>query len=224
MYKKCNETFTSNPKYWTDYTITRLVGWYNYLGFRWFSIVQLMIANLCWSSNYLVLLIVNVTVVGIILTRSIELQILDLVLMPMARFMLFSFHHAYILDIFDIEYFGTLNGISCLIAAIVGLLSYPLQLYALLRNFSVSFIPIGCGIIFSVAIPLILQRRMMLNWAESIAIKRRKLWWLKDINELVALFNDPEKNDAPVQCTIVRPLLLQKASLCILTDLTKSSK
>jgi hypothetical protein len=99
--------------------INRLAGWLNSLGFLWFPLIHSMITNLRWSLSYLVLSIVNVAVVGIILARTLQFQILGFALRSMARLMLFGFHFAYILDVFGIKRFGTLNGISSLIAAII---------------------------------------------------------------------------------------------------------
>jgi len=193
MYEKGDQPFSSNPNDWTDYMFSRMSGWFNSLGFLWFPLVQLMVTNLRWSSSYLILAIINLAVVAIVVTNSLELQVFGFMLMSMARLMLFSFHHAYILDTFGIEHFGTLNGISSLIAAIIGLSSYPLQLFALTKNYAISFIPIAGGLILSLAFPLILRRRLMLNWAESVAVDPRKFRYPKDLNELVALVKGPHK-------------------------------
>lgn len=55
--------------------------------------------------------------------------------------------------------FGTLNGISSLIAAIIGLLNYPLQLLALRPGFAISFIPIAFAVVASALFPFFLHRR-----------------------------------------------------------------
>ena len=43
---------------------------------------------------------------------------------------LFSFHFAYLPDRFGFTHFGTINGVTAVIAAFVGLASYPLTLAA----------------------------------------------------------------------------------------------
>jgi hypothetical protein len=43
---------------------------------------------------------------------------------------LFSFHYAYLPDRFGFAHFGTINGVTAVIAALVGLASYPLTLAA----------------------------------------------------------------------------------------------
>ncbi len=55
--------------------------------------------------------------------------------------------------------FGTLNGISSLCAAIIGLLNYPLQLLALRPGFALSFIPIACAVVASALFPVFLKKR-----------------------------------------------------------------
>ena len=193
MYEKGDKPFTSNPNDWTDYIISRLAGWVNSLGFLWFPIVQMLVTKLHWSSCYLILLIINIGVVVIIQVTSLDLQILGFVLLSLTRLMLFSFHHGYILDTFGIEHFGTLNGISSLVAAVIHLLSYPLQLFALSSNFATSFIPIGIGIALSLVFPVLLRRRPYLNWAETVSVDRKKLKWPKNIDEVVSLVNSSRK-------------------------------
>jgi hypothetical protein len=46
------------------------------------------------------------------------------------RMQLFSFHYAYLPDRFGFAHFGTINGVTAVIAALVGLASYPLTLAA----------------------------------------------------------------------------------------------
>ena len=147
----------------------------------------MLVTKLHWSSCYLILFIINIGVIVIIQVKSLELQILGFVLLSLTRLMLFSFHHGYILDTFGIEHFGTLNGLSSLVAAVIHLLSYPLQLFALSSNFATSFIPIGIGIALSLMFPVLLRRRPYLNWAETVSVDRKKFKWPKDLDEVVSL-------------------------------------
>lgn len=221
MYEKGDKPFTSNPNDWTDYMIARMAGWFNSLGFLWFPLVQIMVTNLRWSSSYLILLLVNISIVVIILVTSLELQILGFLLLSMARLMLFSFHHGYILDTFGIEHFGTLNGISSLIAAMVGLLSYPLQLFALSTSFSISFIPIGLGIILSFVFPFIIRRRPLLNWAETVAFEPHKFRYPQNLNEVVALVKSPHKIRCAGAMHSCAPLIVSEGIILSLDHLNQ---
>merc|ERR1712226_890454 len=74
--------------------------------------------------------------------------------------MLFSYHHAYLLDKFGIQYFGLLNGISSFFAAILGLVGYPLQLLAVqIGNYSITFIPIGVVVLLVGLFPFFLGKK-----------------------------------------------------------------
>jgi len=73
--------------------------------------------------------------------------------------MLFSCHHAYLIDVFGMASFGTLNGISSFLAAMIVFSSYPLQLFALRTNYAMSFVPIGVLILMSMFIPFILWKQ-----------------------------------------------------------------
>ena len=221
MYEKGDKPFTSNPNDWTDYMIARMAGWFNSLGFLWFPLIQMMVTNLRWSSSYLILLIVNISIVAIILVTSLELQILGFLLLSMTRLMLFSFHHGYILDTFGIEHFGTLNGISSLIAAMIGLLSYPLQLFALSTSFSMSFIPIGCGIILSFVFPLILRRRPLLNWAETVSFEQHKFRYPQNLTEVVALVKSPQKIRCAGSMHSCAPLIVSEGIILSLDNLNQ---
>lgn len=194
LYEKGDVPFTSNPNDWTDYMYTRLAGWFNSLGFLWYPTVQLMMLRLLWPAKFATVLGVNLVVVIIVVAiPQLEPQVAGFVLMSFSRLMLFSFHHAYILDKFGIEYFGLLNGVSSFIAALVGLVSYPLQLYALTASYAFAFIPIGCGVAACIFFPVILRRRPVANWAESYAVDPRKFRWPHSVKELVELINGNEK-------------------------------
>jgi len=121
------------------------------------------------------------------MARSLEVQVIGFTLLSMGRLMLFSFHHAYVLDAFGIQFFGTLNGISSLVAAIIGLISYPLQIFALGRTFSFSFVPIGCCVLVSFAFPLIYRRIPLKNWSESYGVPKTKFRRPKTVAELKEL-------------------------------------
>jgi len=192
LYEKGDKPFTSSPNDWTDYMYTRLASWLNSFGFIWFPTVQALL-HLRWSTNYLILCILNFLIIGIIMIQYLEAQILVFFLSSLTRLMLFSFHHAYILDVFGIEFFGTLNGISSMIAAMIGLLSYPLQLFSLSTNYATSFLLIGCGITMIVAFPLKLRRLPVMNWAESFGIDQSKMVYPKDMTELLVLVEKHSK-------------------------------
>ena len=118
-----------------------------------------MLIRFKWPQSYTVLCMLNIAVIGIVLTNNLELQILGFMFLSFGRLMLFSCHHTYLLDVFGIANFGTLNGISSMIAAILGFSSYPLQLFALRTNYAMSFIPIGILVLLAFSFPFILRKR-----------------------------------------------------------------
>ena len=146
-----------------------------------------------WSGCYTILVWVNITVIAIVLIKNLEIQMLGFSLLSFARLLLFSCHHAFLLEKFGIEFFGTLNGISSLFAAIIGLVSYPLQLFALKTNYSFSFIPIGCCIVLMLAFPIIMSRQQYLNWAETVSVDPVKFRYPKNIDDVKKLVSHNKK-------------------------------
>lgn len=123
----------------------------------------------------------------IILIRNLELQIVGFSMLSFARLFLFSCHHTYILDKFGIEFFGTLNGISSLVAAIFGFISYPLQLFALRTNYSFSFVPIGVFVVLTLAFPIYSRYRQLLNWAETVSVDPSKFRYPRNTDQVKEL-------------------------------------
>ena len=167
--------------------------WFNALGFVWFPLVQIILLKFEWSRCYEILVVVNIAVFVTILVRNLEVQIIGFSLLSFARLLLFSCHHAYILDKFGIEFFGTLNGISSMFAAMIGFVSYPLQLFALKTTYSFSFIPIGVCIVLSLAFPVLNRRRRFLNWAETVSVDPIKFRYPKNIEEVKDLVSRNNK-------------------------------
>jgi hypothetical protein len=159
MYEKGDVPFTSNPNDWSDFMIARMAGWFNALGFIWLPTVKYMLTKFQWPQSYSFLCILNIVIMTIILVKNLELQILGFALLSFGRLMLFSCHHAYLIDVFGMASFGTLNGISSFLAAMLGFSSYPLQLFALRTNYAMSFVPIGVLILMSMFIPFILWKQ-----------------------------------------------------------------
>jgi len=190
MVEKGDVPLTSNPNDWTDYMFSRLAGLFNSLGFIWFPLVEGMMLRYRWSTCYLALLAVQLAFAVVLLLPSLEVQVLGFLLQSLGRLMLFSFHHAYIQDRFGSEYFGTLNGISSLMAAILSLLSYPFQLlsvFALKGNFSMLFVPIGALLLLSALFPLIHRRIPLFNWAETACVDPLKFRYPTTEREVVEL-------------------------------------
>lgn len=159
----------------------------------WFPSVQIILLKCQWSRCYEILVAVNVMVVAVTLIRNLEVQIVGFSLLSFARLFLFSCHHTYLLDRFGIEFFGTLNGLSSLFAAIVGFISYPLQLFALRTNYSFSFIPIGACIVLSLIFPLVKRRQHFVNWAETVSVDPAKFRYPKNVEEVKELISKNKK-------------------------------
>ena len=221
LYEKGDKPFTGNANDWSDYMITRLAGWFNSLGFLWFPIVQQLLTNLRWSSNYFVLMCTNIIIIVILLAPSLQLQIFGFMLISFSRLLLFSCHHAYILDTFGIEFFGTLNGISSLIAASFGLLSYPLQLFSLSTSFSLSFLLIGVGMLLTGFFPFMLHRHPISNWAESYAIDPRKIRRPKTLEEVVELVKSFKKIRCAGAMHSCAPLIMSEGIILSLENFDK---
>lgn len=218
MYEKGDVPFTNNTNDWSDYIITRMAGWFNALGFIWFPLVTFIIVRFKWSQCYIILAIVNMAVVAIVFAKTLEVHIIGFTLLSFSRLMLFSCHHTYLLDTFGIEFFGTLNGISSLLAAIIGYISYPLQLFGLSTNYAYSFIPIGVLVLLSIAFPIILHRRLVLNWAETFAVDPNTIRYPKNIKEVKELIRSNDKIRCAGAMHSCAPLI---ASDGIIMSLTK---
>jgi L-gulonolactone oxidase len=149
-----------------------------------------------WPYRFSFICIANIIVASFVMMQLLEIQIVAMAILSLSRLALFSYHHAYIIEKFGMEYFGTLNGISSLIAAFIGILTYPLQLAALRPGFAVSFVPILIAIILSASFPFLLSRRPVKNWAESYAIDPRKFRRPESIKELIDLV----KSETKIRC------------------------
>lgn len=66
----------------------------------------------------------------------------------------------------------------------IGFLSYPLQLFALRTNYSFSFVPIGIFVLLTFAFPIIMRRRRLLNWAETVSVDPVKFRYPKNLEEV----------------------------------------
>ena len=183
LYEKGDIPFTSNPNDWSDYMLAKMAGWFNALGIIFLPTVKFLLTKLRWPQLFSFLCVINLLVVGIVLTNSLELQIFGFTMLSFGRLMLFSCHHAYLIDTFGMKTFGTLNGISSFLAAILGLCSYPLQLFALGASYAISFIPIGVLVILAFCIPFLqwkkskddeVERRTQINSNEINAHSFRK--------------------------------------------------
>ena len=221
MYEKGDIPFTDKPNDWSDYMFARMAGWFNALGFLWFPIVSYCLIKFEWSKCYLILSIINVTVVGIVFFPSLAIQPLGFALLSLARLMLFSFHHAYLLDVFGIEFFGTLNGISSLMAATLGLVGFPLQLFALSSSYTVSFIPIAILLLLAGVFPIMLYRRRVTNWAETVAVDQRKFRYPKSVDEVISLVKSHSKIRCAGALHSCAPLITSQGLILSCTELNK---
>lgn len=116
-----------------------------------------------WPLCFLLIAIFNIIVMGIVLLKNLEVQILGFTVLSFTRLLLFSTHHTFLLDRFGIGNFGTLNGISAFVAAIIGFSSFPLQIYGLQVGYSISYSLIGCRVVLSLIFPIILRKRMSVD-------------------------------------------------------------
>ena len=248
MYEKGDVPFTSNPNGWSDFMIARMAGWFNALGFIWLPSVKYIMSACIWPKSYFILCLLNIVIIGIVLVRSLELQILGFTLLSFGRLLLFSCHHAYLIDTFGMTSFGTLNGISSLVAAIIGFSSYPLQLLALRMNYSVSFIPVGVLIALTTAIPVIMWKKLnslseatrlldvslndseetvaskgdlIMNWAETVTVDPSTFRYPETVEEVVSLV----KSNGKIRCAgalhSCAPLISSQGIIMSLTKLDK---
>lgn len=220
LYEKGDIPFTSNANDWSDYVIARMAGWFNAMGFIWLPIGKQMLTRLQWPQLFSFLCFINIVIVGIVLVKNLEVQILGFALLSFGRLMLFSCHHAYLIDTFGMTNFGTLNGISSFLAAILGFCSYPLQLFALRTNFALSFVPIGILVLLSMLVPLVFYKRQkksenathhttantfhdlegdtkktpsITNWAETVSVDQSLFRYPKTVEDVVQLVNSHSK-------------------------------
>ncbi|GFH44718.1 hypothetical protein CTEN210_01192 [Chaetoceros tenuissimus] len=160
MYEKGDVSFTNNPNNLNDFMISRMAGYLNGLGFLWVTTVKYLMTRYEWPRCFLLIAILNIVVMGIVLVKNLEVQILGFTVLSFTRLLLFSTHHTFLLDRFGIGNFGTLNGISAFVAAILGFSSFPLQIYGLQVGYSISYSLIGCGVVLSLIFPIILRKRV----------------------------------------------------------------
>ena len=75
-------------------------------------------------------MVLECILIPVVIVPVLEIQVIGFVVMSVSRLLIFSCHFAYILEKFGVKYFGILNGVSSLVAGMIGLLSFPLQLLA----------------------------------------------------------------------------------------------
>lgn len=198
LYEKGDIPFTSNPNDPTDYMYSRMAGWMNSLGFLWYPTTKLMMLKVRWPQRFYTVVSANVFVAILVITvPRLVPQVIGMVVLSCSRLMLFSFHHAFLLEKFGIEYFGLLNGLSSFIASLVGLLSYPIQLWAVqIGNYSITFIPVGIAVLFTGLFGFFLRRQRIMNWAKIYGVEPQKIRKPKDVDEVIDLV----KNNKEIRC------------------------
>lgn len=221
LYEKGDIPFTSNPNDWTDYIVTRMAGWFNALGFVWLPTVQYILVKFHWSQCYMILSVVNIAVFAIVLMKNLEVQILGFFLLSFGRLLLFSCHHTYLLDLFGIEFFGTLNGISSLLAAIIGFTSYPLQIFALGTNYAFAFIPVAVCIVLSLTFPLLLRKQCLTNWAETVVVDPKLFRYPNSISEVKELVRSHDKIRCAGAMHSCAPLIVSDGIIISLVKMDK---
>jgi len=247
MYEKGDVPFTSNPNDWSDFLFARTAGWFNALGFIWLPTVKYVITKFRWSQLYLFLCLLNICIVGIILINNLEIQILGFALLSYGRLMLFSCHHAYLIDVFGMAYFGTLNGISSFFAALLGFVSYPLQLIALRASYGMSFIPIGILVLMAIFVSLkrkktksvkensygleinhdlenfdddpVNKAEMIINWAETVSADSNIFRYPTSIDEVTSLVQSNSKIRCAGALHSCAPLIASEGIIMSLTKL-----
>ena len=91
----------------------------------------------------------------------IELQIFTFVIQAFVRLQIFAYHFNYLQERFGFRHFGLLNGISSLVAGLVGLCGYGLQIFSIYQaegSFLISYVIVATVILATVAFPTILKR------------------------------------------------------------------
>ena len=98
MYEKGDVKLTTEPNSWSDYIYARMAGWLNSLGFMWFPVVTLIMTRCKWHTKYGLTCLLNLLVVTVSVVPSLETQVLGFTTLSLSRLLLFSFHHAYIIE------------------------------------------------------------------------------------------------------------------------------
>ena len=175
-----------------------MAGWLTAMGFLWYPTTKYLILKTNWPVKFTCVIVLNAIVALIIFAvPQLSPQIIAMVLLSCTRLMLFSFHHGFLLDKFGIEYFGILNGVSSLVAAIIGLLNYPLQLMAIeIGSYSITFVPIAVAVVLLGVFPFLLNKHPVFNWAKTYSIDPRKIHYPRNREELFSLI----KNNDCIRC------------------------
>jgi len=130
MYSKGDARLTSDTNSWDDFIFRRAGSLINGCGFLFQPLVACMLNSLPFGINFAVESCLAVLMVCLLLVDNLQLQLLTFCVQACFRMQLFSFHYAYLPDRFGFAHFGTINGVTAVIAALVGLASYPLTLAA----------------------------------------------------------------------------------------------
>mmetsp|Transcript_60775 Transcript_60775/g.100949 ORF Transcript_60775/g.100949 Transcript_60775/m.100949 type:complete len:1477 (-) Transcript_60775:181-4611(-) len=152
-----DQKISDQPNDISDYVYTRIAGFINGIGFLWFPAVSALSQNLSFAKLFACIVIANILLISLLTLPVLETQVLTFAVQAGARLMLFSVHFGYIGQRFGFKHFGILNGISSLLAAVLGLSNYPLQLFSVYvaeGNFTIALSFIGGGVVLSAAFPL----------------------------------------------------------------------
>ena len=160
-YSKGDMRFSSEANSWDDYMFRRVGALAMGTGFAFLPFIADLLEACAFSSVFLLESALGLLLLLLLLLPSLEAQMVSMFVQCWLRTQLFSAHFAYLAASFGFAHFGTLNGLSSIIAAVVGLLNYPLQLLAIQRAGDhalptlVLVVTTGVAVLF----PVLLRRR-----------------------------------------------------------------
>lgn len=140
---------------------TRVAIFFNGFGFLWAPTVAYLQKSK--SIYFRISMEISMAFIACVLLAipTIELQILTFVIQAFVRLQIFSYHFSYLQERFGFRHFGFLNGISSLVAGLIGLCGYGLQIFSIYQadgSFTISYIIVAAVILSTLAFPIVLKR------------------------------------------------------------------
>mmetsp|Transcript_20062 Transcript_20062/g.63066 ORF Transcript_20062/g.63066 Transcript_20062/m.63066 type:complete len:1006 (-) Transcript_20062:337-3354(-) len=131
FFKGDRAAFSAVPAHRTDFAYTKLAGFVNGAGGLWYPWTAYLLEDGGYAVAAISQCLLATTFHLVLLLPHLPLMVFAMLAHAGARNLLFSLHASYLSTVFGTKTFGLLDGISCLLAAVVCLASYPLQLFAI---------------------------------------------------------------------------------------------
>lgn len=161
LYSLGDARVNDNIDSFLNNVFTRVAVFFNGLGFLWapsiafLSRTKSLYFRIYFETGLAIVMTLLLTI------PIIEVQIVVFICQALIRLQVFSYHFAYLAERFGFRHFGLLNGISSLVAGLLGLAGYWLQLFSIYvsnGSFATSYYMVAGLLALTLIFPITIQR------------------------------------------------------------------